>query len=131
MKRHLVTAAIGGGIGGLLDAVYATVTWGVILGLLIGKPVGITLFSWLSVHSGIAHPPQGVTFHDILGVAGLTGIGFTMSLFITELAFGTDPAANNARIGVIIGSTIAGTIGYLILSRTLDHRSNGEAAGST
>jgi NhaA family Na+:H+ antiporter len=113
------------------DALGSTVTWGVILGLLIGKPIGITLFSWLSVHSGIAHSPQGITFHDIFGVAGLGGIGFTMSLFITELAFGTDPAANNARIGVIIGSIISGTIGYLILSRTLKHRSNGEAVNST
>jgi Na+:H+ antiporter, NhaA family len=116
---------------GLGDALGSTVTWGVILGLLIGKPIGITLFSWLSVHSGIAHSPQGITFHDIFGVAGLGGIGFTMSLFITELAFGTDPAANNARIGVIIGSIISGTIGYLILSRTLKHRSNGEAVNST
>jgi Na+:H+ antiporter, NhaA family len=106
---------------GFSDALGDTVTWGVILGLLIGKPVGITLFSWLSVHSGIAHPPQGITFHDIFGVAGLGGIGFTMSLFITELAFGTDPAANHARVGVIIGSIISGTIGFIILSRTLAH----------
>jgi NhaA family Na+:H+ antiporter len=116
---------------GLGDALGSTVTWGVILGLLIGKPLGITLFSWLSVHSGIAHPPQGITFHHILGVASLGGIGFTMSLFITELAFMQEPAADHARVGVLIGSIISGTIGYLILSRTLKHRSNGEAVNST
>jgi NhaA family Na+:H+ antiporter len=116
---------------GLGDALGSTVTWGVILGLLIGKPLGITLFSWLSVHSGIAHPPQGITMRDIFGVAGLAGIGFTMSLFITELAFRAEPAADHARVGVLIGSIISGTIGYLILSRTLNHRSNGEAANST
>jgi len=116
---------------GLGEALGSTVTWGVILGLLIGKPIGITLFSWLSVHSGIAHPPQGITFHHILGVASLGGIGFTMSLFITELAFGTDPAADHARVGVLFGSIISGTIGYLILSRTLENRSNGGAANST
>jgi len=68
---------------------------------------------------------------DIFGVAGLAGIGFTMSLFITELAFREEPAADHARVGVLIGSIISGTIGYLILSRTLNHRSNGEAANST
>jgi NhaA family Na+:H+ antiporter len=106
---------------GFVDALGDTVTWGVILGLLVGKPIGITLFSWLSVRSGIAHPPGNITMQDILGIAGLAGIGFTMSLFITELAFGTDPAANHARIGVIIGSIISGIIGFFVLSRTLAH----------
>jgi NhaA family Na+:H+ antiporter len=68
--------------------------------------------------------------HDILGIAGLAGIGFTMSLFITELAFGTEPAANHARIGVIIGSIISGIIGFFVLSRTLAHNGAKTASAS-
>ncbi|HET7056241.1 MAG TPA: Na+/H+ antiporter NhaA [Thermomicrobiales bacterium] len=115
---------------GLGDALGSTVTWGVILGLLIGKPIGITLFSWLSIRSGIAQSPPSTTIRDIFGVAGLAGIGFTMSLFITELAFGTDPAATDARIGVIIGSIVSGSIGFFALSRTLARNGAKAAAAS-
>jgi NhaA family Na+:H+ antiporter len=115
---------------GLGDALGSTVPWGVILGLLIGKPIGITLFSWLSIRSGIAQSPPNTTIRDIFGVAGLAGIGFTMSLFITELAFGTDPAATDARIGVIIGSIVSGSIGFVALSRTLA-RNGAKAAAAT
>jgi NhaA family Na+:H+ antiporter len=104
---------------GLGDALGSPVTWGVAAGLIVGKPVGITLFSWLAVRSGLAHPLEGVAFRHKLGVAGLGGIGFTMSLFISELAYGVSPSATYARIGVLMGSVIAGVFGYLVLMRTL------------
>ncbi len=88
--------------------------WGIVLGLLIGKPLGITLFSWLAVRIGIAQLPQGVSWVHILGVGFLAGIGFTMALFIAHLAFAGD-ALNLAKLGVLIGSAIAGTIGFAIL----------------
>jgi Na+:H+ antiporter, NhaA family len=104
---------------GLGDALGSTVTWGVIVGLVVGKPVGITLFAWLSVRFGIAHMPRTIQIHHIAGVAGLGGIGFTMSLFIAELAFQSAETAHLARVGVLIGSAIAGTAGYLLLRWTL------------
>lgn len=104
---------------GLGDALGSTITWGVIVGLVLGKPLGITLFSWLAVRIGIAHLPRAIQIHHIAGVAGLGGIGFTMSLFIAELAFTSDSRAHLARVGVLIGSLVAGTAGYLLLRWTL------------
>jgi NhaA family Na+:H+ antiporter len=104
---------------GLGDALGSAITWGVAAGLVIGKPVGITLFAWLAVRSGLALMPDGIDFRRILGVACLGGIGFTMSLFITDLAFETGSNAHFARVGVLLGSVVAGSIGYLMLNRTL------------
>jgi NhaA family Na+:H+ antiporter len=104
---------------GLGDALGSTVTWGVIIGLVVGKPIGITLFAWLAVRLGIAHMPKAIHIRHIAGVAGLGGIGFTMSLFIAELAFKSAETAHLARVGVLIGSGVAGTMGYLLLRFTL------------
>jgi Na+:H+ antiporter, NhaA family len=106
-------------ISGIGDAVTSTVTWGVIAGLILGKPIGVALFAWLAVRSGIAVLPAAITWRNIGGVALLGGIGFTMSLFITELAFEAGPIADDARIGILAGSILAGVIGYLVLNATL------------
>lgn len=106
-------------VDGVRDAAGSPVTWGVIAGLVIGKPLGITLFSWLAVRSGIALMPEAITWRHVFGVGWLGGIGFTMSLFISELAFGVDPLADVARIGILAGSVLAGAVGYLILNATL------------
>ncbi len=90
------------------------VLWGVVLGLLIGKPVGITLFSWLAVRSGTAQLPHGIGWTHLWGVGFLAGIGFTMALFIGQLAFAGD-ALNLAKLGILIGSAIAGGIGFTLL----------------
>jgi NhaA family Na+:H+ antiporter len=95
------------------------VTWGVVVGLVVGKPVGITLFSWLAVRLGVALLPSAISWRQIVGVAWLGGIGFTISLFVAELAFGGDPLGDAARVGILVGSIIAGTIGYGILRVTL------------
>lgn len=90
------------------------VIWGVALGLLIGKPLGITLFSWLAVRLGLAQLPQGINFVHIVGVGFLGGIGFTMALFIAGLAF-RDDELNYAKLGILAGSALAGAIGFMML----------------
>jgi NhaA family Na+:H+ antiporter len=104
---------------GLSEAFGSAVTWGVIAGLVIGKPLGITLFTWLAVRTNIAFLPKSINFRQIAGVACLSGIGFTMSLFIAELAFTEGGNAHLARVGVLFGSAISGTIGYLVLNHVL------------
>lgn len=106
--------------GDFLGALTHPVTLGVLLGLVVGKQVGVTLFSWVAIRLGFAALPQGVTWWQFYGVALLGGIGFTMSLFITELAFPGDMAAASAeaaKVGVLIGSAIAGAMGFGVLFR--------------
>lgn len=85
------------------------------LGLLIGKVLGVSLFSWLSVRSGWAQLPIGVSWTQIIGVGFLAGMGFTMSLFITNLAYVDATVINASKIGIVVGSLLAGTIGFIIL----------------
>ena len=102
--------------GNLSEAFGDPVTLGIILGLVIGKPVGITLFAWLSVKSGLAALPGTVTWRAIRGVSLLGGIGFTMSLFIAGLAFPGAPQMNeDAKIGIFVASLVAGIAGWLVL----------------
>jgi NhaA family Na+:H+ antiporter len=94
------------------------VAQGVALGLLVGKPVGIFLASWLVVAIGWGTLPTAVTWRHIHGVAWLGGIGFTMSLFINGLAFAGDPAHHAmAKLSILIASTLAGVVGYVLLRR--------------
>jgi Na+:H+ antiporter, NhaA family len=92
-----------------------SVTWGVVLGLVVGKTVGISLATFAAVALRIGHLPEGVTMRYIVGAGALGGIGFTVSLFVTELAFGSAPVGTDARLGVLIGSLVAAAIGTLIL----------------
>ncbi len=92
---------------------------GVILGLVVGKVVGVFGMAWLGTLVGLCRIPDDLTWSYIVGVAMLAGIGFTMSLFIGTLAFEDDQSINLVRIGVIVGSLIAGTMGYFWLNATL------------
>jgi NhaA family Na+:H+ antiporter len=103
------------GIGTL---VHSTVALGVFLGLVIGKQVGITLFSLLAVKTGLASLPSAVTWRQIYGVAWLGGIGFTMSLFISNLAFPSGPLTDLSKTGIYVASVIAGAGGLWILRRS-------------
>ncbi len=97
------------------------VTLGVILGLVIGKQLGVTLGAWLAVRSGLTELPQGVSWRAIYGVAWLAGIGFTMALFVADLAFVDAGGASllaSAKLGILIASLIAGAGGWLLLSRS-------------
>ena len=94
------------------------VTLGIFFGLMIGKPLGIATFSWLSVRLGLADLPRGVAWKHILGAGMLGGIGFTMSLFVANLAF-TDPILlDEAKLAVLGTSFVAGAVGYVFLRVT-------------
>jgi Na+:H+ antiporter, NhaA family len=106
---------LGGGGAGFTNPV----TLGAFLGLLLGKPVGITLAVALAVVSRVTRLPEGVGWAAIAGVGLLGGIGFTMALFIAMLAFGDSPALAQAKIGVLSASLCAAVLGYLLLRTTL------------
>ena len=93
------------------------VIYGVSLGLLIGKVVGIVSFTWLCVKLKIAPFPKGMNMINLFGLALLASIGFTMSLFITELAFIDPELKIQAKVGIFIASIIGGIFGYLVLLR--------------
>lgn len=92
---------------------------GIIIGLVIGKPLGITLFSYLSVKIKLAKLPSDLRWSCIGGAGLLGGIGFTMSIFITLLAFNTEEMTNNAKIAILAGSLLAGVSGFLWLKTQL------------
>lgn len=90
---------------------------GVMLGLLLGKPIGVVLSVMLMERMGIGRMPDGMTRRHLLGVGFLASIGFTMSMFVTTLAF-SDPMAHvQAKVGILAASVIGGLVGYAILSR--------------
>jgi NhaA family Na+:H+ antiporter len=94
------------------------VALGVLLGLVVGKPLGITLFSWGAVRLGAAVLPAGVTWRSLHGVAWLGGIGFTMSIFVAGLAFAEAPALlATAKLGILLATLTAGIVGALLLRR--------------
>jgi NhaA family Na+:H+ antiporter len=104
------------------------VTLGIILGLVLGKQVGVTFFAWLAVRLGLAQLPAGVTWGYLYGVSWLAGIGFTMSLFIGGLAFNDAAHLAMAKVGVLGGSLIAGSVGILVLLRAGRPAVHGDAA---
>lgn len=102
-------------VGGLL---VQPVTFGVFLGLLVGKPVGIALFSWLAVKLRLTDLPSGLTWRHVIGGGILGGIGFTMSLFVANLAFAEPGLLDAAKLAVLATSIVAGAVGYLFLRST-------------
>ena len=100
------------------------VTLGVILGLVLGKQLGVTLGAWLAVRAGITDLPQGVGWRHIYGAGWLAGIGFTMALFVADLAFVGDDGEllTAAKVGILVASLIAGVGGWLILRRASPQR---------
>jgi NhaA family Na+:H+ antiporter len=92
---------------------------GIILGLVLGKQIGVVGFSWLSIKTGLADLPDGVSWPHIWGASCLAGVGFTMSLFIAELAFDDPIQIGKAKLGILEASLVAGALGYWILSRSL------------
>jgi NhaA family Na+:H+ antiporter len=114
----LANAAIPLDVTALRDALTSPIALGVIIGLVGGKVIGITLFSWLAIRAGIARPPRDASIAQIAGVGLLGGIGFTMSIFISELAFRHSPAdALDAKVGILFASLIAGFAGFIVLHR--------------
>ncbi|MFZ5785031.1 MAG: Na+/H+ antiporter NhaA, partial [Acidobacteriota bacterium] len=89
---------------------------GVMLGLVLGKPLGIVSLSWLAVRAGLAERPEGTTWMQISGVACLGGIGFTMALFIAALAFPSAALLSAAKVGILAASVLAGLLGWAVLT---------------
>lgn len=88
---------------------------GIAAGLVLDKQIGVFSATWIAVKTGLARLPEGVGWTHVYGVACLTGVGFTMSLFIGSLAFGADETMNAVRLGVISGSVVSGLLGYALL----------------
>ncbi|MGS3176751.1 Na+/H+ antiporter NhaA [Aeromonas sanarellii] len=110
--------------GVYLSALLNPLPMGIILGLFVGKPLGIFTISWLAVKTGVAQLPQGVNFRQIFAVSILCGIGFTMSMFIASLAFehGGLDYGSYSRLGILAGSTLAAVTGYIALRMALPNR---------
>jgi NhaA family Na+:H+ antiporter len=102
--------------GGMAGALVHPVTVGVAAGLVVGKVAGVAGFTWIAVGTGIAERPAGATWRQVLGVAQLAGIGFTMSLFIAALAFGQSPLLENAKLGILGASIVSGALGAAVLT---------------
>jgi NhaA family Na+:H+ antiporter len=99
----------------LADAWSSPIAHGVVAGLVIGKLVGVSLFTWLAVRFGLGELPAGTSWRAVIGLGALAGIGFTVSLFVTGLAF-DDPAQQDiAKIGILAASTLAAVLGSAIL----------------
>ena len=104
------------------DYDYALMT-SITLSLFLGKFIGVTLFSYIGIKLKLAELPLGLKFKQIIGVAAIAGVGFTMSIFIDHLAFaGSERSIISAKVGIIIGSLISGIVGYLILRFTADKK---------
>jgi NhaA family Na+:H+ antiporter len=112
-------ANAGVSLEGLTGVMADPVTVGVVLGLLVGKPAGVMLFSWLAVRLRMAQLPAEVSWRALHGSAWLAGIGFTMSLFVGGLAFGEGPLLNAAKIGILVGSLLAGAVGWFLTRRSV------------
>ena len=112
---------------GWQSGLMATASLGIIIGLVVGKPLGIWVFAMLGCRAKLCALPQGIRWKHILGVGFLGGIGFTMSIFITLLAFDDAFIINEAKMSILIASLIAGTIGFVMLKFSLSKRASLDA----
>jgi Na+:H+ antiporter, NhaA family len=102
-------------IEGGIDSLLHPVSLGIIGGLVLGKPLGITLFAWVAVRLGVARMPADVSWRQLFGAAWLAGIGFTISLFIAGAAF-TDPAlVTTAKLSILVASVLAAVVGWTLV----------------
>lgn len=115
----IANAGIPLSVSGLREAAGARVAWGVATGLAIGKPLGILAATWLVVRVGAGTLPEGTTWRSLVPAAIVAGVGFTVSLFVTELAF-VGQASDQAKVGVLGASMFAGLLGLLLARLTND-----------
>ncbi|MFA5243731.1 MAG: Na+/H+ antiporter NhaA [Pedobacter sp.] len=101
---------------GMIDGLYSPLGAGIILGLFLGKPIGVVFFSWLSVKLGFGTLPSGANWKHIIGLGMLAGIGFTMSIFVSMLSFSNPEFKTEAKFAILIASVSAGIAGYLFLN---------------
>lgn len=110
--------------GGFVETLTSPVTLGIVAGLVLGKQLGVTLFAWLAVRTGVSELPEGVSWRHVYGAGWLAGIGFTMSLFISDLAFADGSLLDTAKLGILVASLIAGVVGWMILGGAGAPRAN-------
>jgi NhaA family Na+:H+ antiporter len=91
------------------------ITWGIIVGLMVGKPLGVVLAAKLSVRAGIADPPEGTTSRQLLGAGNAAGIGFTVAIFIAELAFTEPGQIADAKLAILVASLLTGILAFFVL----------------
>ena len=103
--------------GNIQEMMAQPVVLGVLFGLLLGKPIGIAGAAWIATKLRIADLPTGVRWSHLVGVAALGGIGFTMSLFIGNLAFDEQQMLDAAKLGILLGSLLSGLLGWLLVVR--------------
>ncbi len=125
----LANAGVNLGGGAIEASLTSRVTLGIVLGLVAGKILGITLFSWIAVRLGAARLPSGVGWGQVMAVAAVAGIGFTVSLFIAALAFSDPGILAAAKVGILGASIMAGVIGAMLLTAT--RRRSAEATALT
>jgi NhaA family Na+:H+ antiporter len=111
------------------DAATSRITLGVVAGLVVGKLVGITSFAWLAVRSGLGRLPHDVSWRQVVGMAATAGIGFTVSIFVTGLAFEADALQDEAKVGVLTASALSALAGVLLLRRAPPPRRNAGKSG--
>jgi len=102
----------------LSDAAGSAVTLGIVFGLVVGKIVGVALFTLVAVRLGLSALPAGAAPRHIVGISALAGIGFTVSLFVTGLAYDSVMLQDEAKIGVLVASVVAAVIGSVVLYRS-------------
>ena len=108
-------------------AATGAVAIGVAAGLVIGKTLGISAATWIAVRSGVGRLPAHTTWRQIVGVSAVAGIGFTVSLFITDLAFTSPDLTGQAKLGIFAGSATAGLIGWLFLRKKAEETAEAAA----
>jgi NhaA family Na+:H+ antiporter len=101
----------------ILAALINPVTLGIIVGLVVGKQVGVTFMAWLVTRLGLSSKASGVTWKQIYGASMLAGIGFTMSLFISNLAFSDPVMLSNAKVGILVASFLSAGLGWFVLRK--------------
>ena len=102
--------------GALSDALTSPITLGVVLGLVVGKVVGISLFTMGAVRLGLSSLPAGATVRHVVGISAIAGIGFTVSLFVTGLAYDAPVLQDEAKVGILFASVVAAVMGVAVLS---------------
>jgi len=105
--------------GDVIQSLTSSIGIGVILGLFLGKQIGVTLAVWVATRLGIADLPDDMTMWHVYGISLLCGIGFTMSLFVGQLAFLTVEDLNKAKFAIIVGSALSGLLGVIVLRRAM------------
>ena len=98
-----------------VEGLRSPVALGIAAGLVLGKLVGVSSFAWFAVRSGVCSLPRGTTWAQMVGIAGVAGIGFTVSLFITNLAFTDNDIIDQSKLGIIVASLVAAIVGSAIL----------------